>query len=249
MHDLARGALTRLTFQGENDAPVWTPDGRRVTFRSLHEGQNTLSWVPAERQRTSGNAGGAGSLRLARFLVPRRQAALLDGPPGTTVRSVYAARPGGDRKPRPFLQTPSSEFGGDFSPDGRWIAYVSTETQLPEVYVRPAGGGGGKWQVSTDNGTRPRWARNGREPFYRNGDRVMAVTIESGAAFRAGTPKLLLEQRTMDSEYDVSPDARRFLFIQTGLEPEAAAPQVHIVLEWFEDIRRRVRAGSTAPGS
>jgi len=258
--DLARGALPRLTFQGSNTAPVWTPDGKPVTFQNLHEGKYTLSWAPADGSAPPETLAALDSFGSPDAWSPDGKL-LLYSTARVPSRSGIAVgqsdlyllpAPGasaGDRKPRAFLQTPSPEFGGEFSPDGRWIAYVSSESGRAEVYVRPAGmsgsgSPGGKWQVSTDGGIAPRWARNGRELFYRNRERVMAVAIEPGATFRAATPKLLFEQRFLFYSYDVSPDAKRFLFIQTGVEPDgAAAPQVQIVLEWFEDIRRRVRAG------
>src|SRR6185436_2626009 len=103
-----------------------------------------------------------------------------------------------------------------FSPDGRWVAYSSRESGQRQVYVQPAPKAdgapqaAGKWQVSTDGGQSPRWARSGRELFYRNGDRMMAVAVEPGPAFRAGTPKMLFEGR-YDFGYDVAPDGKRFL--------------------------------------
>ena len=120
------------------------------------------------------------------------------------------------------------------------------------MYVRPAptaagppAAGGGKWQVSTDGGSYPRWARSGRELFYRNVDKTMAVAIEPGPAFRSGTPKLLFSYPSPIGAFffDVSPDAKRFLMLKRGPEAEAGPPQVQFVLEWFEEIRRRVRAG------
>ena len=138
-----------------------------------------------------------------------------------------------------------------FSPDGRWIAYTSLESGPPQVYVRPAAAGaGGKWLISTGGGYGPRWASGGRELFYRvQGGKVMVVAIEPGPAFRAGTPKELFTYMSfvvpgLSGSYDVSADGKRFLMITSGaVEQGAATPEVHFVLEWFEDIRRRVRAG------
>ncbi len=163
----------------------------------------------------------------------------------------------GGRKLRPFLRAQASEYSPEFSPDGRWIAYLSTETGRSEVYVRPApapsGSGeaaGGTWQVSTHGGNYPRWARGPggapRELFYRNGDKMMAVEIEpGGASFRARTPRVLFEGRysALGGSYDVSADGKRFLMLKSAAEPESGPAQVHVVLEWFEEIRRRVRAG------
>ena len=138
-----------------------------------------------------------------------------------------------------------------FSPDGRWIAYMSGESGSLQVYVRPAAAGaGGKWLISTGGGSGPRWASGGRELFYRSGGKVMVVAIEPGPAFRAGTPKELFAYMSFTlpgpvGSYDVSADGKRFLMITSGAPEQGAAatPEIHFVLEWFEDIRRRVRAG------
>ena len=98
-----------------------------------------------------------------------------------------------DRKAEPFLRTPFEEGGARFSPDGRWLAYVSIESGRPEVYVQPYPGPGGKWQVSIDGGTEPVWSRNGRELFYRSGNRMMAVETTMQPSFSAGKPRMLFE--------------------------------------------------------
>ena len=134
-----------------------------------------------------------------------------------------------------------------FSPDGRWLAYVSNETGREEVYVQPFPGPGGKWQISTDGGSFPVWARNGRELFYRSGEKLMSVTVTTQPVFRAGTPRVLFEARfagtTADaSSYDVARDGQRILAVRPG-ENETEPTQLHVVLEWFEDVKRRVPSG------
>jgi serine/threonine-protein kinase len=259
VYDLERGALTRLTFQGHNTFPAWTPDGNRITFFSVApDKKQSLAWVPADGSRApeilapvSDTAmylswSPAGKLlAFAKGSVSSRDIFLLTGPGSVP----------GDRKETPFLQTPPNEYAPEFSPDGRWIAYVSIESARPEVYVRSAPSatgaapGTGKWQVSTDGGVFPRWSRGpggaSRELFYRTGDKVMAVEIEPGPAFRARTPKVLFEGRylTLNGSWDVSADGKRFLMLKSAGEQETASGQVQVVFEWFEEIRRRVRAG------
>ncbi len=127
------------------------------------------------------------------------------------------------------------------SPDGRWLAYVSDESRRPEVYVQQFPGGGGKKQISTEGGGVPQWASNGRELFYTNGNKMMAVEIKTGPTFAAGKPWPLFEKQ-FESVYDVSLDARRFLMIQ-AVEPERPATQINVVLNWFEELRRLVPPG------
>jgi len=151
---------------------------------------------------------------------------------------------------RPFLQTQHNELTAMFSPDGRWIAYTSSESGQPQLYVRPAApGAGGQWLISTSGGSGPRWASGGRELFYRAaGVKVNVVAIEPGATFLPGTPKELFtysSYTSLSGVYDVSADGKRFLMITSGAAEQGATatPEIHFVLEWFEDIRRRVPAG------
>jgi serine/threonine-protein kinase len=154
----------------------------------------------------------------------------------------------GERKPRPFLQTPANESGALFSPDGSWVAYQSDESGRWEVYVRPYPGPGGKVQISTEGGVEPVWARNGRELFYRNGDKMMAVAVETKPTFAAAKPKLLFERhyeaspQSFLANYDVSPDGQRFLMIKAS-EQEQAATQINVVQNGFEELKRRVPPG------
>jgi Tol biopolymer transport system component len=163
------------------------------------------------------------------------------GPPGPASRGVGAEA----RKPQPLIRTPFHEYGGVFSPDGRWLAYSSDESGRFEVYVQPFPGPGSKWQISTEGGggdeNPPRWARNGRELFYRNGSKMMVVDIQTEPTFTAGKPRLLFEGQ-YGAWWDVAPDGQRFLMVQP-VEPEQPATQINVVLNWFEELRRRVPAG------
>ena len=127
-----------------------------------------------------------------------------------------------------------SERSPTFSPDGRWIAYVTNESGHDEVYVQAFPGPGGRWQVSVDGGVEPVWAPNGRELFYRNGEKLMGVPIESTTtSIGAGTPALLFEKRYVVSGtgryYDVAEDGQRFVM----LKPVATAGDSLIVVQGF----------------
>jgi dipeptidyl aminopeptidase/acylaminoacyl peptidase len=140
-------------------------------------------------------------------------------------------------QPRAFLQSQGDKADPAFSPDGKWVVYTSNENGRNEVYVVPYPGPGGKWQVSNEGGSQPRWAANGRELFYRNGGKLMAVDVESGAGFRPGTPKVLFDKVGM---YDVSRDGKRFLMTRpAGSAEKGPPPEIHVVLNWFEELRRR----------
>jgi serine/threonine-protein kinase len=248
LYDLARGTLTRLTASLPIPFPIWTPDGKHVTFMSALSGALNLYWMPAdgsggvERLTTSENAQWPGSWS------PDGQVLAFSEADPTTGYGIQVLRLEGDRKPRPFLQTPSNEYGPMFSPDGRWLAYGSDESGRQEIYVRPFPGPGGKLQISTEGGVEPVWARNGRELFYRNGDKMMAAAVETKPTFAAAKPKLLFEGHyeagifAFEPNYDVSPDGQRFLMIK-GSEQESAPTQLNVVLNWSEDLKRLVPTG------
>jgi hypothetical protein len=158
---------------------------------------------------------------------------------------------GSERTPTPFLQTPFNEMNPHFSPDGRWVAYDSDETGRTEVYALPFPGPGRKWRISTDGGIQPLWARDGRELFYRNGDAIMGVTIQTSPSFSPARPRLLFRRAlgtTMRYQYDVAPNGL-FLVIEP-LPPPALGP-LTIVLNWHTELERRLSAAqqrSTPPG-
>ncbi len=153
----------------------------------------------------------------------------------------------GERKPWAFLDTEFDETGAVFSPDGRWLAYESNETGRDEVYIQPFSvtGPGGKLPVSIGGGAEPVWPRDSRDLFYRNGDRMMAVAIETSPELSVGTPRLLFEGRFLEKgpvplrrNYDVSADGQRFLMIQR--EHDLVPTEIIVVLNWFEELKRRV---------
>jgi eukaryotic-like serine/threonine-protein kinase len=242
LYDLARGTLSRLTVSGLIPYPIWTPDGARVTFRAAPEGPVNLYWMaadgssPMERLTTSENFQYPGSWS------PDGQALIFSEADPTTAWDIWVLKLEGDRTPRPFLRTPSNEIAATFSPSGHWLAYVSDESGRDEVYVRAYPGPGGKWQISTEGGDEPLWARSGRELFYRNGHKMMAVIVELEPTFAAAKPKCLFEGRYETTSYaylpnyDISPDGRRFLMVK-GSEQESAAMQINVVLNWSEELK------------
>jgi Tol biopolymer transport system component/predicted Ser/Thr protein kinase len=272
LYDLSRETITRLTFEGNvNYNPVWTPDGKRIAFQSNKEGPTKLFWQLAdgsggfERLTTGEYAQVPGSWSpdgqlLAFYEVnpdtqrdiwvlrmgDASQASVQAPPPGSV--QATPAGSGQGRKAQPFLRTPFNEAVPRFSPDGHWLAYVSNESGRNEIYVQPYPGPGGKWQISTEGGTEPAWNPNGRELFYRSGDKMMAVDIATQPSFTVGRPRMLFEgnyQLTPGafSNYDVSPDGQRFLMLKPAEQTQAAPTQINVVLNWFEELKQKVPTG------
>ncbi len=250
-----RGIASRFTFDPAQElAPQWSSDDSRVVFSSERGGAaGDLYWK---------HAGGLGNEELlwksqafkTAFDWSRDGRFLLYGHVNQKTGmdlEVFPLGPGlggGERKPFVFLQSQFTERNGQFSPDGRWVAYASNDTGRYEVYVQsfspaPGGGGGaGKWQISSGGGDQPRWRRDGKELFYLSPDgTLMAVEVKAGAGFERGTPKALFRTRLSIQglsgfEYSASGDGQRFLVNQ--LAGEEASTSLTVVLNWAADLKR-----------
>ena len=245
LYDLSRDALARFTFEGTlNQPPAWTTDSKRIAFRSNKERSTTnIFWQLAD------GSGGLERLTTNEFAATPRSFS-----PGSRLLAFFEYNPVtgqdiwvlglNDRKAQLFVQTKFNDTDPAFSRDGHWLAYRSEKSGRPEIYVRPYPGPGGEWQISAEGGTEPVWNPNGRELFYRNGDKMMAVDISTRAGFSAGKPQMLFAGRYVPTpattpNYDVSPDGQRFLMLK-AVEQEQAATQINVVLNWFEELKQKV---------
>ena len=233
--------MSRLTTEGDNVAPVWSPDDQWVAFGSVRAGSPSRD-IYQKRADFSGPA----EVLLTKEFVQNPKSWSPDGtmlsygdrPPGGD--DIWALSLEGEGEPRPIVQTSFNEYDHDISPDGRWLAYESNESGQEEIYVQPFPGPGRRWPISTDGGIDPVWSTNGRELFYLNGQKVMAVEVETEPEFRAGTPRLLFEGPHLVGarSYDVSPDGQRFVMIHP--EESSAPNQINVVQNWFEELKRLV---------
>jgi hypothetical protein len=249
LYDLVLETLTRLTFEGANGNPSWTPDGKRIAFQS---DQNILFWQLADgsggrEPLTNSKLTQTGDSWSPDSWSPDGQLLAFTELDPTTGRDIWVLRLS-DRTSQPFLRTPSNESSPRFSPDGRWLVYVSDESGRYEVYAQPYPGPGGKRQISTEGGTEPLWNRNGRELFYRSGNKMMKVQITTEPNFAFGGPQILFDAGQYMPptgpysypfpNYDVSPDGQRFLMIT-----KESKPQINVVLNWSEELKRHVPSG------
>ncbi len=242
IEEIPRGVRTRFTFAPRgSSSPVWSSDGARIAFLSGPKGANDLYQKPAtgsggeeillesneDKSPTDWSTDG-------RFIAFQNLAAKSNTKLDLWILSVS------DHKARPFLQTPFNEGWGCFSPDGRWLAYVSDESGRYQVYVQPFPGPGGKWQISTAGGSQPVWRRDGKELFFIAPDyKLMAVeVVTGGTAFAAGTPRALFQTRAATlvvRAYDVSPDGQRFLI--NSLIGDPTSSPITLVLNWTAGLR------------
>jgi serine/threonine-protein kinase len=257
-YDIARGALSPVTADGRSSFGIFSPNGKRIVFRSgAAGGEDNLYWRAAD---------GTGDVERLTTSV-RNQTPGSWSPDGTTLAFVEEgdttgtgffqfdiwALSIGDRKTRALIHTAANEMTPEFSPDGRWLAYVSNESGREEVYVQPYPGPGERHLISTNGGEQPAWSPNGRELFYvqsglnsgSSARTMMSVKVATAPAFQAGTPEPMFENTDLRSNwgrsYDVAPDGQRFLLPLSLEAPSNLAPaQMIFVQHWLEELKRLV---------
>jgi serine/threonine-protein kinase len=239
INDVARESLTKLFADGGVNAyPLWTLDGKGIVYSSNQEGGRNLFRRPADgagapvRLTTSANQQSPwGWSHDGRILVLQELHA-------DTSWDISQVSANGGRE-SVLIQTPGFDLNPAMSPDGRWLAYDSNEAGTPEVFVRPFPNvNDHRWQVSTGGGRQPKWSRDGKELFYRQGSSVMRLAIAPQPEFQPGAPERLfggIYQTAGDKSWDVAPDGR-FLFKK--ILP--AEYSVNVVLNWFEELKQRV---------
>ena len=254
IHDLQDGSFRRLTFEGKtNEGPIWTPDGKWITFASDRDGPLNLyrrladGSRPAERLTTS-----EFSQSLPSWSPDGSVLAFSQASPNYKGSDIWVLPMKGDRKPRPFITSSNNDIQPRFSPDGRWLAYGSSARRengqvgrSRTIYVRPYPGPDVKWLVSGDEGgLNPVWSPDGIELFYHSGDldKIMVVPIQTQPTFRAGKPRVLFEGR-YGATFDISPDGKRFLMSKLKKPVKVPPKQINVVLNWFEELKRRVPKG------
>jgi len=249
--DLMRGGSSRFTVgTALSAAPVWSPDGAQIVFRTNRRGQTDLY---------AKNAGGGGNEEIL-LTGEAQQAVGIDStnivasdwspdgryligsaPAGSTGEDLWLVPLSGDKKPFKFLAPPADQIHGNFSPDGRFVAYTSNESGRFQVYVQTFPLSTRKWPVSTDGGYEPRWRADGREIYYLSDDRkLMAVAVGPGPSF--AVPKVLFQTRAPGrvsarrTHYVPSRDGQRFL-INTQ-DPDASPTTITVVLNWQSELKK-----------
>jgi serine/threonine-protein kinase len=247
VHDLQRGGLTAITPQKESAIwNIWSPDGQRIAYTASGSHLSI---------RSSDGAGVADVLYSSiTFPTPSswssdgRLLAMIDQAPATQSDIWIHDLADPKRSRRPYLQTPASEAFPEFSPDGKWMAYQSSESGRPEIYVQPYPGPGPRVQISTEGGSAPAWTSNGAEIVYpapagTQTINMMAVAVKAtGTVFSVDKPRQLFTGRFSFTGpargYDVTADGRRFLMVETRDAPPQPPVELVLVDNWFEELNR-----------
>jgi len=221
-------------------APVWLQDGKSVAF-ACRQASNAVCVT---------NADGTGT--VSRFPIEFAAHQITLSPDGKLMAAAVRNANGNsdinvgslqDGAKEPFLSTSANEDSPQISPDGHYIAYQSDESGRNEVYVRSFSRGEGRWQVSVNGGTNPKWNPRGGEIFYLEGDKLMSVPLAKESGFKPGLPHELFSGSAVGSElvafgsalYDVSPDGQRFLVIRI---PRGENVSIDVVQNWLAIANR-----------
>jgi eukaryotic-like serine/threonine-protein kinase len=231
--DLSRGTSTRVATGSRMGWPMWSADGKRIFYASERSGPWQV-WSRAadgsDEERQISNTADYSATPSA--VSPDGTEVLVHADRKDTATDVEVLDLSGAI--RPLVRSDANDDGGTYSPDGKWIAYWSDESGRNEVYVRPRSGASGRWQISNEGGTAPRWVLDD-EIAYLSGTKIMTVPVKTSPVFTAGTPRLLLDANA--SDFDLARDGR--VLIVEALDPSAAPGRLNVVVNWFEEIRRK----------
>ena len=247
VRDLVRGTDIRLTVHDADDSrPIWTPDAARVVFASAREGTHNLFWRSADGTGEIERLATSNRLQRAGNWTPDGDVLVGVECCGDLPVNIWTLTFANPSVWEPLIESPFDDSRPMLSPDGRWMAYQSTESGVEEIYVQRFPELGMKQRISTGEGLSPPWPPDGRELFYQQGRTMMRVEITAGETLVVGDPQSLFtgpyvsNRFGRDRPYDVAPDGR-FLMIRES-DP-ATASRIEVIVNWFAELK-----GNASPG-
>ena len=233
-YDLRTSTLTQITFDAANRSPIWTADGLRATFASNRNGAMNLFVAPADGRGPAERLTTSDALQLAGSWSPDGAVLAYMEQNPSTGRGIWLLRRGGERVP--LADSAADESAPRFSPDGRWIAYVSTESGQAEVFARSSSATGTARRISTGGGVEPVWRRDGEALYYRAQNRLTAVPVLDPGSLRLGPPRVVFdsaaEPGTFDAAgYDAMPGTDRFVMIASAVQ-NSPPTELQVTVNW-----------------
>jgi serine/threonine-protein kinase len=265
VYDIDRGTTSAVTTMAAANYPIWTPDGQRIAYSYVPSGSakahgQRIVWkradgtgeeeplIPEDMQNSYTASWTPDGKTLVYMRSNEKNHSCCD------VWTVTLDQKGKPQEPRAFLEmTNDRTFGTrmpEVSPDGHWLAYVSGESGLPQIYVVPFPSGEGKWQISPNGGVEPHWSQTKHELFYSKRGMLISVpyTTEKGS-FRAGTPEDLrqakIEMRAPYTSYDVAPDGEHFVAFQFPGGRPTVSSEPTVAIHWLDEVRNLVSSGQS----
>jgi serine/threonine-protein kinase len=248
VHHFTRGTFTRMTYAGQNITAIWSRDGSTMYYSSADSagGTTTVMRRPADGSRDAEAIVTLPGRVHINDVAPDGRSLVVNviemrGSKNTGAARLARLALEKDARPVPLVEGASDVYTGRVSPDLRWLAYVSLESGRREVYVRPYGGGSGRWPISTGGGEEPKWSGDGSRLYYRQDDVLMGVAVARGTqTFEFGPPAQVMagigNLRTESGiSYDVDPKAERFLMIRRA-GGNAAVPSLRLIVNWHRDF-------------
>ena len=257
VYDLnGKTAIRPLTQQGKNFHAIWTPDGKRVTFASDRDGPISIYWQPADGSGTPERLTTAekGTQHFPDAWSPDGQTLVYQVLSSTEAVDLWTMSLDNRDKPMPLVKGTRRNHGAVFSPDGRWLAYGSSEgSQIEQIYVEPIPRTGEKHQITRNGGAFPVWSRDGRSLFFRRaqggegiGTHLVRVEIVPGSAFVWQNERELPIKGFLlfggQRDYDVMPDGKRFVMVfpPRNEAGDLERPRINVVVNWLEELKARV---------
>jgi serine/threonine-protein kinase len=243
VYDFTRSGLTRVTFEADNFAAIWTPDGTRLTFSSNRTGPCQIYWRAADGNGPDERiVGGDHDLVPGSWSQDGDTLSFTEYHPETGA-SIWMCSPRTGTPPRPLVRASFNQYGPAFSPDAHWLAYTSDESGRAEVYVVSFPDLTRKEQISLDGGAEPIWARDATHLYYRSGSRILRVEIDSGHDTVFGSPHTVGDGPYLSGavtglpNYDVTSDGD---FLMIAQEAAQTRPdQLSVIVNWFTDLTSR----------
>ncbi len=245
--DLARATLTPFaTSGGSSQAPVWTPDGKRVIYRGTRAGFRNLFWKAADgtgkEERLTEKAD---VVQTPTSVSPDGRWLVFDEntTAGGEIWRMALERTGSVEAEAPMILADGRD--GQISPDGKWMAYISLVTGRDEIFVQPFPGPGPRKPISTDGGKSPLWSPDGKELFFVTPEQLLVVDITTTPDFSASAPRILHEGRFRDTvngntPFSMTADGQRFLRVQQ-VQPDRAVTHIDLVPNWRAELERAAR--------